>query len=123
MSESIVQGHCGKLPTDVVPRIARAQRARDAAMAQAVLDVATRDGTILLAGNGHVRKDIGVPVYLPPGAVSVSVGLIETTPEDRRTPGALRTLAAAHPGFDYLWFTVTAERSDPCTRVPDGAGK
>jgi uncharacterized iron-regulated protein len=123
MEASIEQGHCGKLRKDVVPRIAWAQRVRDAAMAQAMVDVATRDGAILLAGNGHVRKDIGVPAYLPLEPARVSVGLIETTPEERSTSGSLSSLAAANPGYDYLWFTGIAERTDPCEQLPRGAGK
>ena len=42
--------------------IARIQRLRDAALAQPLLEVAER--RTALAGNGHVRRDYGVPRYL-----------------------------------------------------------
>jgi uncharacterized iron-regulated protein len=55
----IVEAHCGKLPEAVVPRVLLAQRIRDAAMAQALVNDATSAGAILIAGNGHVRADLG----------------------------------------------------------------
>jgi uncharacterized iron-regulated protein len=119
----IVEGHCGKLPDAVVPRIVLAQRLRDAAMAQALVDDATAGGAILIAGNGHVRADLAVPVYLhAPGlpdahARSVSLGLIEVTPDDERAADFPRQVIAAHPGFDYVWFTPPAAREDPCARL------
>src|SRR5439155_15184454 len=87
----IVESHCNKLPEAVVPRLVLAQRVRDAAMAQALVNDATADGAILIAGNGHVRNDLGVPVYLhAPGlpdaaAQSISLALIEVAPEDERS--------------------------------------
>lgn len=116
----IVEAHCGKLPEAVVPRILLAQRIRDAAMAQALVNDATAGGAILIAGNGHVRADLAVPVYLHapglPGAdsLSVSLGLIEVKPDDEPAGDFPREIVAANPGFDYLWFTPPAPREDPC---------
>ncbi len=110
-------------PESVVPRIVLAQRLRDAAMAQALVDAATASGAILIAGNGHVRADLGVPVYLQApglpdaGARSLSVGLIEVTDDDARASDFPRQVVAAHPGFDYLWFTAPAAREDPCANL------
>jgi len=125
LRENIAEGHCGALPSTVVPKLAAAQRERDAAMAQAFVDAATSDGAILIAGNGHVRADLGVPVYLhAPGlrdanARTVSVGFIEVAPAARA--GDPRALAAEHPGFDYLWLTAPVTRDDPCeTFTPRG---
>src|SRR5450755_1004085 len=56
-------GHCHALPRDRWPAMARAQFARDAVMAEA-LRRHSRQGVVLLAGNGHVRRDIGVPRWL-----------------------------------------------------------
>ena len=119
----IVESHCGMAPESVVPRIVLAQRLRDAAMAQALVDAATASGAILIAGNGHVRADLGVPVYLhapgvpDAGARSLSVGLIEVTDDDARASDFPRQVVAAHPGFDYLWFTAPAAREDPCANL------
>jgi uncharacterized iron-regulated protein len=118
LEKDIVDGHCGALPASAVPRIALAQRARDAAMAQALVDAATADGAILIAGNGHVRKDVGVPAYLQargPGEGAprtLSVGFVEV---DAAAPTAdARALAAVHRAYDYVWFTDATARPDPC---------
>jgi uncharacterized iron-regulated protein len=119
----IVESHCGMLPEAVVPRLVLAQRERDAAMSQALADDATNDGAILIAGNGHVRADRGVPVYLhAPGladadARSVSVGFVEVGPSDERAADFPRQVVADHPGFDYLWFSRPIARDDPCADI------
>jgi uncharacterized iron-regulated protein len=97
-------GHCRALPRDVWPRMARAQFARDAVLAQAVVANAAR-GAVLIAGNGHVRRDLGVPRWLAldPGRV-LSVGFLET---DGTTPES---------AFDAVVRTAPAPRGDPCAR-------
>jgi uncharacterized iron-regulated protein len=60
----IEASHCGLVDGPRAARMALAQVARDQAMARAVQAHAGR-GVLLLAGNGHVRRDIGVPVWLP----------------------------------------------------------
>jgi len=63
---------------------------------------------VLLAGNGHVRKDIGMPTWLTSAEreQSVSLGLIESAA--RLAPGE------AEKRFDRAWLTSTAQRADPC---------
>jgi uncharacterized iron-regulated protein len=121
MREGIEAGHCNQLPAAAVPRIALAQRARDAAMAQAVVDAATRDGTIFIGGNGHVRRDLGIPAYLRPDELArgdaVAVAFVEADEDAARDPDFARRYADEHPGFDVLWFTAPAEREDPCLRM------
>ena len=100
----IVESHCRKLPEAIVPRLVLAQRMRDAAMAQALVNDATADGAILIAGNGDVRADLAVPVYLHAAGVSdadarsVSVGLIEVSPEEERDPDFLGGSSPRIPG-------------------------
>jgi uncharacterized iron-regulated protein len=119
----IVDAHCGKIPLAIVPRLVLAQRVRDAAMAQALVDDATPNGAILVAGNGHVRADLGVPVYLhasglpDAGARSISLGLIEVAAEEERAADFPQRLIAAQPGFDYVWLTRPAPREDPCASI------
>lgn len=118
----IVESHCGRLSEALVPRLVLAQRERDAAMAQALVDDATTRGAILIAGNGHVRADRGVPVYLHAAGLSdadarsVSVGLVEVSAADEHARDFPRQIIAEHPGFDYLWFTGSVAREDPCGR-------
>ena len=124
LEDEIVESHCNMLPAAAVPRLVEGERMRDAAMAQALVDAATGDGAILIAGDGHVRANLGVPVYLhAPGlpgasATSISVGFVERdappgTPVvlDAR---AIAALVADHPGFAYLWVTPRIVRPDPC---------
>ena len=116
----IVESHCNMLPDAIVPRLVLGQRMRDAAMAQALVDDATADGAVLIAGNGHVRDDLGVPVYLhAPGfagahARSISVGFIEVNADDERDAEFPRRVIAVHPGFDVVFLTPAIARPDPC---------
>lgn len=120
LSAEIAESHCGMLPESAVPRLVLAQRERDAAMAQALVDDATGDGAILIAGNGHVRADRGVPLYLHAAGLpdadarSVSVGFVEMKPDGERGVDSIYRLVAEHPGFDYLWLTPGVAREDPC---------
>jgi uncharacterized iron-regulated protein len=122
LQADIVESHCGMLPDSVVPRLVLAQRVRDAAMAQALIDDATSDGAVLIAGNEHARADRGVPIYLHapglPGASarSVSVGFVEAGAGDQRVPGFPGSVITQYPGFDYLWITPPVARDDPCHR-------
>jgi uncharacterized iron-regulated protein len=113
---AVRDGHCGKLPERVVPRMAAAQRARDAVMADALLARAS-GGAVLIAGNGHVRRDLGVPVYLaaraPQGGVLV-VGILEVAADLVRPGDYVVPAAGEVPQFDFVAFTPRTSRPDPC---------
>ena len=97
-------GHCGALPPAVLPSMARAQFARDAVMAQ-VLRRHPGRGVVLLAGNGHVRRDLGVPRWFGSIASSrvLAVGFVEADqPIDR-------------DAFDAVVVAPPAARKDPCS--------
>ena len=97
-------GHCHALPSDAWPRMARAQYARDAFMAH-VLQEHAAAGVVLLAGNGHARRDLGVPRWLALDPTRVlSVGFVETD----------STLPAN--AFDAVVRAPPAARDDPCAR-------
>ncbi len=105
----IDRGHCGALPATLWPRMAQAQFARDAVMADLLRRHGER-GIVLLAGNGHVRRDLGVPRWLGDQASRLfSVGLLERG--DAHTPA---------DAFDATLRTEAAKRSDPCAgfKVP-----
>ena len=129
LRSEIVESHCNMLPDAIVPKLVLGQRMRDAAMAQALVDDATLDGAVLIAGNGHVRDDLGVPVYLhAPGlagakAGTMSIGFIEVSADDERAADFPRRVIAAHPGFDVVFLTPAIARPDPCAsfrRAPKG---
>lgn len=92
--------HCGQLPEAMVGPMARAQVARDVVMADTLRAHAAR-GTVLVAGNGHVRRDIGVPHWLrQAGLAPVAVGFLE--------PGG------DADAFDQVVSIPEVERPDPC---------
>ena len=106
------EGHCGALPASMVAPMALAQRARDAALALAMFQAARQAApgarVVLIAGNGHVRRDLGVPhdlAALDAAARVMSVAFLEL---DEGRPGTVDA------PYDAAWFTPRAERVDPC---------
>ena len=101
-AQAIVASHCGMLDAAQAQRMVGAQVARDQFMAR-LLEANAAQGALLLAGNGHVRTDIGVPRWLSPAtrARSVAIGLLE--------PGD-----ASAPAFDLAFTTAAQLRPDPC---------
>ncbi|MGE5160937.1 MAG: ChaN family lipoprotein [Betaproteobacteria bacterium] len=105
--EHVVQvGHCDMLPKSVLPGLARAQVARDAVLAQALGPHLER-GVVLLTGNGHARRDIGVPRHLraQDQARAWSIGLLEEGTEARSAQ------------FDVALVGPAQERPDPCAAL------
>ncbi|CAG9182348.1 ChaN family lipoprotein [Cupriavidus respiraculi] len=96
------RGHCGHFPAAMLPGMLNAQAARDAVMA-AALRAHAEHGVVLLAGNGHVREDIGVPHWLGAKPAEVfSVGYLEAAAPDEA--GA----------YDKVVLVRPVERADPC---------
>ncbi|MEQ8823762.1 MAG: ChaN family lipoprotein [Filomicrobium sp.] len=117
LDKEIEDAHCNLLPVSAVPRMSLIQRFRDATMADSLLAVASGKGGILIAGNGHVRRDRGVPLYLirrgVPSKQIMAVKHVEVIP-DKLKP---EDYAEAAAGADYLVFTPRAKREDPCERM------
>ena len=101
-ASAIVDGHCGMIDTAMAGRMVGAQVARDQFMARAI-EANGANGAVLIAGNGHVRRDVGVPRWLSAAARerSVAIGLLE--------PGD-----ASAAAFDVAFTTAAQPRSDPC---------
>lgn len=122
LEADIVNGHCGQRPPpEPLARFVAAQRARDLAMAHAI-EAAPGDGTVLIAGAGHVRRDRAVPRYLGTPDSVLTIAYVETRP-DKNAPADYDA-----EGFDLLWFTPPTARPDPCARplggiVSTGTGK
>lgn len=111
----IEEGHCGKAPPSILPGIVNAQRARDAVMAQALGRHAAT--AVLIAGNGHVRRDFGVPHYLAQYAAGTTiavVGLLEVR-EGKTAPADY--YAGDDPEYDFIAFTPRTPRPDPCRDI------
>ena len=101
LTTEIQDGHCGQLPERMIDGFVAVQRARDAYMAAALRE-AGGDGAVLIAGTGHVRRDMGVPRSLPAADV-VSLAFVEVT-----------TGTSAPLPYDYVWFTPRTDERDPC---------
>lgn len=64
--DAIKAGHCDLLPESQWLPMTRIQLARDESMAQVLKSAIKPDRTtLLIAGHGHVRTDVGVPLWLP----------------------------------------------------------
>jgi hypothetical protein len=99
--------HCGALPPEILPGFVAAQRLRDAELARVTLKALADTGgpVVVITGNGHARRDRGIPAYLAVAAPDLSVysiGLFETG-----------NLPDAFP-FDAWAETAPAPRPDPC---------
>lgn len=108
LTEELRESHCGKLPEEHLPKMIAMQRARDTAMAKAM--VAAPSG-VLIAGTGHTRKDRGAGRDIP-GAWSVAFAEVDRTKPDPAAY-ASRWNTTKLP-FDYVWFTPRANDDDPC---------
>ncbi len=134
LDRALLQGHCGQLPQEALPGIARIQRLRDAALAEPLLDAADRR-SMLLAGNGHVRRDHGVPLYLLALEREALVIGFEETAGEPGPPGqpGLGREAAATPlvgavgaerakdfgrAYDFVCLTPVTGRGEPCAGLP-----
>ncbi len=108
LNQDLIDGHCGQLPDRYLAPMRLVQRATDASMADALLG---HKPAVLVAGNGHVRRDYGVPQVLRalvPTLKIVSVGFYEDGADRQEL---VQSLAGR---YDYLWLTDRAGRSDPC---------
>jgi uncharacterized iron-regulated protein len=115
LRQSILEGHCGLLPEAAIPGLVRAQLARDRAMASAMTAARSKYGlpVVLLAGNGHARRDLGVPrhlVELEPEASIASIGIVEHGD-------------APVGQFDRVATVEPFARPDPCAALRERFGE
>jgi uncharacterized iron-regulated protein len=104
---AIEVGHCHTLPNSAFKGMVDAQVARDVWMAKTIRDHASH-GLILLAGNGHVRKDIGVYHWLN-NAERARTQVIAYTEDESATMSG----PEAHL-YDRTISIEPFERDDPC---------
>jgi uncharacterized iron-regulated protein len=106
--QEIVVGHCNMLPEMMIGGMVNAQVARDIWMAKILRDQQPKD-VVLIAGNGHVRKDIGVGYWLhqvTPALSVRSVGFVEGSDTGGR--------------YDSIQTLAPQQRDDPCKQVTKG---
>jgi uncharacterized iron-regulated protein len=112
LRREIVETHCGHAPTKMVDAMMVAQQVKDAWMAWRLAQSIDTRGGVLIAGNGHVRRDRGVPRALTfhGGGQTGIVGILEVD-DDRTSPQAYPLSL-----YDYVWFTPRLDDLDPCER-------
>ena len=102
-------GHCGLLPEDRIAPMTRIQIARDISMARTMEQAALPGKTvILLAGSGHVNRELGVAQHLSPGIAFKAVLLL-----------AGPAPAAADAAFDAVWPTPALPEQDHCADLQE----
>ncbi|NLD55383.1 MAG: ChaN family lipoprotein [Burkholderiaceae bacterium] len=135
LERALLRGHCDALPAAALPAVVRAQRLRDAALALPLLDAAERR-SVLVAGNGHVRRDFGVPRYLgalerealvigfeeleAPGEGRADAPSLEQAARERSLARLLGDQRAAAVGARFDLVALTAPRpgrEDPCRQL------
>ena len=113
LRREIDEGHCGALPAMMFEGMMAVQRARDASMADEVMQHLP---AVLLSGNGHAWKHLGVPHILAanrPGMRSLSVLFLEHGPFADAAAQA-EWLQNWQGKADYVWVTPPVSRPDPC---------
>jgi uncharacterized iron-regulated protein len=118
LSKELVESHCGALPPQAIPGMASAQQYRDAHLADAMLRARQAHGNaVLIAGNGHVRSDRGVPWHIrqrQPDAKVLSIMLLEVEDGKNEAAAYLPRDPDGKPTADLVIFTPRAKRGDPC---------
>jgi uncharacterized iron-regulated protein len=123
LNREIDESHCGLLPASQFPAMVRVQQARDHRMAASLTaTVDEKRMNLLIAGNYHVRQDLGVPRYLlaaypglEPGDI-LSVALLEVDPRSEDPREYLQGYSERLP-FDYIWFTPAISDEDYCASL------
>ncbi|MDP2417068.1 MAG: ChaN family lipoprotein [Hydrogenophaga sp.] len=110
----IREGHCGLLPEGQIEPMTRIQIARDRTLAEVAVAALRPGQTVLLvAGNGHVRRDLGVPQHLPAGlphhVVMVQAGSTQATPSNNPA--------------DTVWTTPPGPPTDHCAVLKKQMGR
>ena len=117
LDKALVDGHCGQLPDAMLKPMRLVQRATDLSLLVAATE---HKAAIVIAGNGHVRKDFGIPSLLPALKTSpklVTVGFLESDPSAKagQSGSTASNGQARHWAvYDYVWLTPPADREDPC---------
>lgn len=99
--------HCETMPITMMGGMVEAQRLRDAFFSRAALNAYEQYGApiVVITGNGHARRDWGMPALLSKAAPKLkvySVGFVE------------RPAPSDDPRFNVTIVTAPAERSEPC---------
>ncbi len=115
LMQELRDGHCGMLPEKSLPAMVTVQRARDGALAAAMLETGDA-GAILIAGNGHVREDRAAPAVLKAikrGEDVLTIAFLELG-ESEDAASYLKDAP-----FDFVMLTPKADITDHCAALKE----
>lgn len=122
LEKDIDESHCGMLPESQFPSMVRVQQARDYAMAGSLAASSEQKLQVLIAGNYHIRRDLGVPNYLlnkQPNLQEnqiVSLAFMEVD-EASDEPAEYLQQFGSVKAYDYIWFTPAVSNEDYCASL------
>jgi uncharacterized iron-regulated protein len=121
MLDVVTKAHCNLMPRSALGPMVAVQRARDAVLADNLVQAKARHGSaVLIAGSGHARLDFAVPVTvasLEPQARIVTMALVEVEDGETDPAGYASNFVAAAFPFDFVWFTPRANNRDYCASL------
>ncbi|MCB1664897.1 MAG: ChaN family lipoprotein [Pseudomonadales bacterium] len=126
LEQDIDESHCGMLPQSQFAAMVRVQQARDSVMAQSLQSTVDLAGVhVLIAGNFHARRDLGVPNYLTldngrDHGRLLSVAFLEVHPDALTLQEYLDSFSSTLP-YDYVWFTPAVATEDYCASLRGNA--
>lgn len=118
IQQLVYESHCKTMPLEHMTPMVNIQIARDASMASAMTDkISDRQHSILIAGNFHSRKDLGVPLHLnalgtKPNTYDSTTLLLLEVESDMTDLGDYTY--AENKVADYVWFTPKYTAKDYC---------
>lgn len=100
------EAHCNALPEEILPGMVAVQRLRDAVLTRAAVQAMDETGgpVAVITGNGHARRDWGVPSYLANVAPDLKLWVLGQTEDGQELDG----------GFDEVLSSPAVNRPDPC---------
>lgn len=122
LEKDIDESHCGMLPESQFPAMVRVQQARDFAMAQSLAVTRSQQPQVLIAGNYHIRRDLGVPNYILHARPElsdeqiVSLAFIEVAGSSDNPADYLQQFGSTK-AYDYIWFTPAISDEDYCASL------
>ena len=123
LNAGIDESHCGMLPESQFPAMVRVQQARDFSMAGSVsAKESSGKLNVLIAGNFHVRQDLGVPNYLLAADDTlnrnqiVSLSFQEVDSSELSPQEYLQQFNEVK-AFDFIWFTPAISNEDYCASL------
>jgi len=122
LARDIDESHCGMLPESQFPAMVRVQQARDFAMANSLSPRGEQWAQVLIAGNYHIRRDLGVPNYILHAQPNldarqiVSIAFMEVE-ESSAEPREYLQQFGDIKAYDYIWFTPAVSDEDYCASM------